>query len=174
VRGVVTLLGAALLTAVGPGRASAHALGAEAKLKGDRVEVEAYFSDDTPARAASVTVTDEVARTVAEGKTDDAGRWQFPRPAGGQYRVSVDAGDGHKARVRLTIPPGPAAVSTDSPGTDAPGSPADDETVSDGPSRAEFTRMPWERIVIGLGAIALIAAVGWTALRRCGRCRTPP
>ena len=34
-------------------RAAAHALGAECKLVGDRVEVEAFYDDDTPAREAS-------------------------------------------------------------------------------------------------------------------------
>jgi hypothetical protein len=149
------LLGAALLTLAGAAPASAHALGAEARLKGEYVEVEAYFSDDTPARAARVSVFDEAERTVAEGRTDDAGRWQFLRPAGGTYRVTVDAGAGHRARVTLTIPVEAAAG----------------EAVSEGPSRAEFTRTPWNRVAVGLGAIALAAIVAWAALRGC-RCRT--
>ena len=51
---------AALLVAlIAAAPAHAHALGATAKRVGDRVEVEAYFSDDTPARDAAVMVRED-------------------------------------------------------------------------------------------------------------------
>ena len=37
--------------------ASAHGIGVEAKLKGDRVAVEAFFDDDTPAADSKMVVT---------------------------------------------------------------------------------------------------------------------
>src|SRR5262245_24482939 len=148
--------------------ASAHALGAEAKLKGDRVEVEAYYSDNTPARDARVTVQDAAEKTVADGRTDNEGRWQFAKPSTGKYHVVVDAGDGHRARIAVTIPAGDAGAT--STATAAPSDPdceccTDGVTVSTGPSRAEFTRFPWERVALGLSLIALVA-FGWRALRR--------
>jgi nickel transport protein len=145
-----------------------HALGAEAKLRGDRVEVEAYYSDNTPARDARVTVQDAAEKAVADGRTDDQGRWQFARPAAGKYHVVVDAGDGHRARIALTIPAGETGATTTA--TADPSNPdcdccTDGVIVSTGPSRAEFTRFPWERVALGLSLIAL-AAVTWRTLRR--------
>ena len=162
---------AALLAALPAGAHELpHALGAEAKLKGDRVEVEAYFSDNTPARDARVTVQDAAEKTVADGRTDDQGRWHFARPAAGKYSVIVDAGDGHRARIAVTIRTGETGTTTTTTTTAPPGDAdcdccTDGVTVSSGPSRAEFTRWPWERVALGLSLIAL-AAFGWRALRR--------
>jgi nickel transport protein len=145
-----------------------HALGAEAKLKGDRVEVEAYFSDNTPARDARVAVHDAAEKAVADGRTDDQGRWHFARPAAGKYHVVVDAGDGHRARIAVTIPAdqaGTATATTASPSDADCDCCTDGVIVSTGPSRAEFTRWPWERVALGLSLIAL-AAFGWRAFRR--------
>src|SRR4051812_30615600 len=86
----------------------AHKLGAEAKLVGNRIEVEAYFDDNTPAAGARVIALDAAERTVADGRTDERGRWQFPKPDSGLYRLVVDAGAGHRAEVPLTIPALPA------------------------------------------------------------------
>lgn len=129
--------------------ARAHALGADVKLRGNRVEVEAYYSDDTPARDARVTVRERGEQMIAEGRTDDLGRWHFPAPHPGQYTVVVDAGAGHRKTVSVTIPDNPPA----------------DATVSSGPTRDEFTRFPWDRLVFGLAIIAA-SAIGWRTLRR--------
>jgi nickel transport protein len=134
---------------LGANRADAHALGAECKIRGDRVELEAYFSDDSPARHAKVAVQDQGGKSVAQGTTDNEGLWSFPVPAPGRYSVIVDAGAGHKTTVLLDIRGG----SVDSRASDA-SEPAGGTT---GPGRAEFTRTPWERILLGL---VLIAALG--------------
>jgi len=120
-----------------PGRAGAHALGAECKLVGARVELEAYYDDDTPARQARIRVIGAGGTIVAEGKTDAAGNWSFARPAAGKYEVQIDAGAGHRKVVALSVP--------------------DDATaprVSEGPAREEFTRSPWPRLLVGLLVIA--------------------
>src|SRR5262245_31356111 len=88
--------------------AFAHALGAECSLRGDRVEVEAYYDDDTPARDARVIVRDVAKKNVAEGRTNDKGFWSFPRPEPGRYRVTVDAGAGHRTTVTITVPGTPS------------------------------------------------------------------
>jgi len=97
---MVSLLIALLL----PGVALAHAVGVEAKLKDGKVNVEAFFDDDTPAQEAKIIVTDADGKTVAEGKTDKTGRWSFPAPAAGKYKVVVEAGPGHRATTTLTVP----------------------------------------------------------------------
>jgi hypothetical protein len=144
-------LAALLLLLIAAPPAHAHALGAEARLRGDRIEVEAYYSDNTPARDARVTVLDHAGRLAAAGRTDDQGRWQFPTPWPGPYTVTVDAGAGHRKSVPVTVP----AV--------LPAGPTG--PISDGPSREEFTRFPWLRLTVGLAIIAGLA-VGWQALRR--------
>ncbi len=154
------------LAAAAPARA--HALGAEAKFRAGRVEVEAYFSDDTPARDARVIVHDHAGAVVAEGRTDDQGKWQFPAPQPGPYTVVVDAGAGHRTRpIHVTVPAVLPAGPT--------GPVADGVTISDGPGRAEFTRFPWGGLAAGLAIITLLA-VGWRALRRARTARpaTPP
>jgi nickel transport protein len=146
-------IAALLLVLFVPTAAHAHALGAEAKLRGNRVEVEAYYSDNTPAVDAHVAVYDAADHTIAEGRTDEHGRWTFPTPPPGRYTVVVNAGAGHRTS--------PIAVII-------PGQPADGETVSEGPLREEFTRFPWERVALGLGIIAALAAC-WLAVRRLSR-----
>jgi hypothetical protein len=100
-------VGLALLIGLGaPTPAAAHRLGADCTIKGGRVEVEAFYSDDTPARGVRVTVQEAGGKTVAEGRTDDKGRWSFATPAPGKYRLTVDGGTGHVARLTLTVPAG--------------------------------------------------------------------
>lgn len=125
-----------------PGVASAHGLGAEARLKDGRVVVAGYFDDDTPAANARVWAEDASQTKVAEGQTDSRGTWSFPAPAPGRYRVTVDAGSGHRATVTVTIPEAAATKV--------------DDVVSDGATREEFTRFPWERVALGLGLLALV------------------
>jgi nickel transport protein len=146
--------------------ASAHALGAECKLRGGRVEVEGYYDDNTPARDARVTVRDAAGQTVADGRTDDKGRWSFPAPEPGRYHVIVDAGAGHRAVVSVTVPEAASAPPTFTSTPDAgPGPPAE-TVISEGPGRAEFTRVPWTKIAIGFAVIAGLAAAARLFLRR--------
>jgi len=135
----------------------AHSLGVSATLRGKQVEVEAYYSDDTPARDARVMVHDHAGRFVAEGRTDEQGKWQFAAPQPGPYTVVVDAGAGHRKSTSITVP----AVL---PGDPQAGTPPTGP-ISDGPSRAEFTQFPWGRMALGLAIIAAVA-IGWRSSRR--------
>jgi hypothetical protein len=153
-------------------RARAHALGAECKLNGKQVEVEAYYDDDTAARDAKVRVEDAAKRSVAEGVTDKAGRWSFPRPQTGRYLVVVDAGAGHRTQVRITVPPtGAASVSAsvtspdDCSCCDASPSSSDAATISEGPPRDEFTRFPWLKLGIGLAVIGVLGVAFFVSWR---------
>ncbi len=125
-------------------RAAAHALGADCRVQAGRVELEAYYDDDTPAREAKVRVHDDGGQVVADGRTDAEGRWSFARPAPGHYRVVVNAGAGHRKELGVTIP-GPAET-------------APAVAVSAEPTRAEFTRFPWLKLGIGLAVIGGVAA----------------
>ena len=129
--------------------ASAHALGAECKLRGNRVELEAYFSDNTPAQEARVVVYDKDRAALQNGTTDGEGRWSFSTLAAGDYEVVVDAGAGHRVTLKLVIPDSPAAP-----------------IASSGPSRQEFTRTPWLHIAGGLALIGLPSAALYFWLRK--------
>src|SRR5262249_22961076 len=92
------------------------------------------------------------------GTTDNGGRWTFPKPAPGRYVVTVDAGAGHKTTIRLTIPG--EGDATDIVNADGPA------TGNSGRTRSEFTRIPWERILLGLAVIAGVGIGLHVMLRR--------
>ena len=166
------LLVATVFLLVVPSAVSAHRIGVEARLKGDRVAVEAFFDDDTPAADSKVVVTAEDGKVVAEGKADAKGMWSFPAPAPGKYKVAVDAGGGHLAKTTITIPARPAAVpSPPTPNSTSSPSGAEPEVViSDGPTRAEMTGW-WRWLMAGVG-LALIGVFAWgfrLLARRNGR-----
>ena len=112
VRPIVSHLAALLLPLAAAAPALAHRLGADCTLRANKVEVEAFYDDDTPARQARVAVKDAAGKVVAEGRTDDKGRWRFSTPKAGRYRVTVDAGPGHIASVSLTVPAAPPSALT--------------------------------------------------------------
>jgi hypothetical protein len=130
--------------------ACAHALGMECRIQGARVVVNAFYDDDSPAVRARVHVLDGD-KEIGNGSTDEQGSWSFARPAPGQYTVEVDAGAGHRKNESITVP---AAVA-----------PANVQAIGNGPTRQEFTRFPWDRLLLGLlaifglaGAFLLVAA----------------
>ena len=162
----------ALLLAA-PSFASAHGIGVEAKLKGDRVAVEAFFDDDTPAADAKMAVTTEDGKVVAEGKADAKGMWSFPAPPAGKYKVTANAGGGHLAKTTITIPARPAAVPGTTPpdGTSSPSSAEPEVIVSDGLTRAEMTG--WRRWLMAGVGLAVIGLVFW-GFRLLARRNGPP
>jgi hypothetical protein len=143
-----------------PATAFAHALHVEARLKGNQIRIEAFFSDDTPAQNARVSVANKLGEEVAAGKTDETGVFTIPRLAAEHYVVTVDAEDGHRTKVTVTIPSDAALRARTS-------TPAETEVVvTEGPTRSERRRFPWLRVAIGLGAVAALAGALWLATRR--------
>lgn len=154
---LLRLVPAVLLMLTVCGWTSAHELGAEIHRTGDRIDVVAYFDDDTPAMGAKVTLTDATGKVVITGKTDRRGLFAFTKPNPGVYKVDVDAGDGHKLTRPLTL------TITGDPSD--PNADAGTTVVSDGPSREEFTRTRWEGLVGGLVAIGLAGLVAFAYVR---------
>jgi hypothetical protein len=106
-----------------------------------KVEVEGFYDDNTPAIKADVQVVNAAAGViVAQGTTDAAGKWFFATPPPGTYEVRVNAGAGHRAKTTLVVP---ASTTTAAPSPDG-------TAVNDGPKRADLTRTPWLKILIGL------------------------
>jgi len=127
-----------------PASAFAHAIGVTCTIRSDKVEVEAFYDDDTPAHKAKVQVVNAKDEVIATGITDKDGIWTFATPTPGKYEVRIDAGAGHRAKKSLVIP----------------GAVADDPTpiiATPEPTREEQTRTPWWRIGIGLAIIVAIS-----------------
>jgi nickel transport protein len=140
--------------------AFAHKLIVDAAPKGDRLRVEAYYEDDTPADDAKVTVL-QGDTVVAEGKTDDRGVWSCPLPPPGTYQVKV-LSVGHVGRTTVPVE-GPASGTADS-GSDQ---------VLNPEKRAEDTRTPWNRLGLGVGLILGLALAWWLIRRKSHGHRHP-
>jgi nickel transport protein len=133
----------ALLGIASPLRA--HDLGVDCSIRKGKVVVEAFYDDDSPAVSAKVKVLNVQQAVVAEGMTDTKGLWTFPIPPPGKYQVIVDAGAGHRSAIRITVP-------ANERGSSGAGQSL---SISDRPPRADATRFPWVRIVIGVCAIVV-------------------
>jgi hypothetical protein len=133
-----------------PALGHAHAIGVDCKLRAGKIEVEAFYDDDSPAGKAKVRVVNAKEEIIASGVTDAKGLWSFAAPASGKYEVRVDAGAGHRAKKAIEVPADPEVI------------------ASEGPTRAEFTSTPWLKMLIG---VAVIGGLGgafllMTAFRR--------
>jgi hypothetical protein len=132
---------------LGTSPAFAHKLYVEAKPSGDQVRCEVFYEDDTPAQEAKVIVLNGET-VVAEGRTDEKGVWTCNLPPG-RYQVKAET-LGHAADTVLEVPARPTAVST---------APMENE-------RAEKTRTPWRRLILGLGIIAGLSILTFVLRRR--------
>jgi len=65
------------------------------------VRVEVYYDDETPAEQANVIVK-QAGEKRLEGRTDEKGVWEFPRPADGEYQFIAESA-GHLKRLNVTI-----------------------------------------------------------------------
>jgi hypothetical protein len=139
----IPLLFALFALGVATPLARAHAVGMACRVEGTRIVVEAFYDDDSPAVRAKVRVLDG-SQEVGTGLTDEKGVWSFARPAPGHYSVQLDAGAGHRATQTIEVPP-----SAESPATPL--------AIGAGASRQEFTRFPWDRLLLGLLAIFALA-----------------
>ncbi len=149
---------ATLLLMFAPALADAHAIGVDCKLRASKIEVEAFYDDDSPAAKAKVQVVNAKDEIVASGMTDEKGAWSFPAPAPGKYEVRVDAGAGHRAKKVIDVPADAGPPIQIAPAEHV-------VTISEGPTRAEFTSTPWLKALVGvsviggLGGAFLVAAV---------------
>jgi hypothetical protein len=159
--------------------AMAHRLGADCTIRGKDVQVEAFFSDNTSAKGARVSVLDSNKNSVVEGRTDDKGAWSFPAPEPGIYHVIVEAGNGHRADITIDVPqtiqrakslPSTAEGACDCYNDAVSGDTAQPVRISEGPSRDELTRIPWMRMFFGLILIAGIASA-YLTIRKMSQAR---
>jgi hypothetical protein len=145
--------------------ASAHAVGVDCTFRLGKIEVEVFYDDDTAASKAKVELVNAKDEVVESAISDKHGRCVLRKPAAGKYEVRVDAGAGHRARKKIEVPASSIhdagigmaldAALQAAPIVSVP-SPIK-PSISDSSVRAEFTRFPWEKLLIG---IVVIGAVG--------------
>ncbi|GBD37498.1 hypothetical protein HRbin36_02633 [bacterium HR36] len=144
----------------------AHDLGAEVRLRGDQIEVQAFFDDGSPARQARVELLHPESKLpLASARTDAHGRAWLLRPAAGSYLIRINAGAGHIHEEAITVPAANANLSTAAMAvaTDAD---EDDVLLSRGPTYDERTQFPWLKLVFGLLAIGGMALAAYGVLRQ--------
>lgn len=132
-----------------PAHAFAHKLIVDPRIKGERLHVEAFYEDETPAQQAKIIVLNGDT-VVAEGRTDEKGVWSCPKPFAGTYLVKAES-LGHAAKETLVI-----AEPKSNAGTTSEGNPiviVDDSNSKADEERAAKTQTPWNRIGLGLGVI---------------------
>lgn len=158
---------AVLLAGMLPAGVFAHAVGVDCTLGLGKVEVEVFYDDDSPAAKAKVVVVNANEEVVAQGVTDQHGRWTFRKPAAGKYEVRVDAGAGHRTKKKIDVPASTApdaaigilldvSLRIEAP-VAAPLLPG--TAISDSTVRADFTRLPWEKVLLGFGIIGCLSGV---------------
>jgi hypothetical protein len=100
-----SVLVAAALIFVAPGRATAHDLKATVRLLPDEVVVEAGFNDDTPAEGARVIILNDSGTEVASGRTDERGVCRMSKLKAGKYTATVQDPTGHRDEVPFEVAP---------------------------------------------------------------------
>ena len=145
-----------VLLAFAASPALAHKLLMDARVADDKLRVEAFYDDDTPAQGAKITVENDQGTIIHEGKTDERGVWSCGLPMPGQYTLRAES-VGHAAKKTLTISGAPPSEKIVIP---------DSGRSSSGPIRDNETSLPWLRVVIGLGVIAVLGTALLVARRR--------
>ena len=137
-----------------PASGFAHALHIACTVNDDKVAVEAFYDDDTPAPKAKIQVVNDQGEVIDKGEADERGLWSFKRPAPGRYEVRADAGAGHRAKRTIQIGMA-ASASVDSDSTKRQTIEVK-ESISAEPTREELTATPWLKIAIGLVVIVAL------------------
>jgi nickel transport protein len=97
---LAALLTAALLCAA-PDPAAAHRLKAFATVAGAEVTGYGFLVGGGRAAHAAVSATGPGGAALFDGPADAEGAFRFPAPPAGPVTVTIDAGDGHVARITL-------------------------------------------------------------------------
>ncbi len=84
-----------------PGVCLAHKVNLFAYHEVGTVFTESYFGDGTPCRNASITASDKNGTVVAEGLTDEEGRFSFPYGKSGELKIVLRASMGHGEEITL-------------------------------------------------------------------------
>jgi hypothetical protein len=87
---------------LGPNWALAHDLQGRISLHPDAIIVDAWFTDDTPAQEATVSIVDARGNEVLAGKTDDKGVCRLRTLGTGKYKAVIEL-IGHRESIEFEI-----------------------------------------------------------------------
>jgi hypothetical protein len=99
---MMRILSFAFVFLIAPSAAFGHGLNVEARHRDGKLAVTVQFDDGTPVKNAIVTLPAD-----QRGQTDEKGLVTLEIPGVGNHTLSVDAGDGHIAKVDITVPSKP-------------------------------------------------------------------
>lgn len=125
------------------GTAWAHGVGVQITQKGKTLIVEGYYEDNLPTSRGKVQLASKEGLEITTRAMNENGVAEFAVPGVGEFRVTLDTGDGHLFRkvIRITE----AEISGEA-------------ILSTGPTRKQYTENnTGVRVVIGLGLIAILA-----------------
>ncbi|PWR22992.1 cobalamin biosynthesis protein CbiM [Zavarzinia aquatilis] len=165
--------------------AAAHRLKLFATIEGGTISGYAFFIGGGRPEGATIVIRDAAGTEVHREVTDGEGRFTWTPPAPGSFVVTVDAGDGHAADIRLgeeRFGPTVSAPTTTMPTAQA--LPADTAAIEAAVDRAVARqirplleaydeaegRVRFNDIVGGIGMIVgLAGAALWASSRRRGK-----
>ena len=75
----------------------AHKVYVFARVEGDRILTESYFSDERKVKDGVIRVYDPSGEQLLKGKTDEKGAFSFKIPQETDLRIALDASMGHRA-----------------------------------------------------------------------------
>jgi nickel transport protein len=81
--------------------AMAHKVNVFAYVEGGKVYTESYFPDGEPVEGGKVLVYDSHDKLLLEGKTDEAGHFNFDVPKVDDLTIVIEATMGHKNSFKL-------------------------------------------------------------------------
>jgi hypothetical protein len=134
--------------------AFAHKLQIDWRITDQRLHIEAFYDDNTPAQQATITIKNEKNEILASGKTDEHGVWTCTAPTAGKYTARAETA-GHLAQESFLAPEAPSSQPS-----------SNSEQPSKTGAREEETATPWLRILFGCAAIAALFFALWLARRR--------
>jgi len=125
------------------GNAWGHGVGMQITQKGKSLIVEGYYDDNSPTSKAKVQLASKEGVEILSQAMNEKGIAEIEIPGVGEFRITLDTGDGHLFRKVIRI--AEAEISGEA-------------ILGGGPTRSQYTsKKTGLRIAIGLGLIGVVA-----------------
>ncbi|HMO35608.1 MAG TPA: carboxypeptidase-like regulatory domain-containing protein [Gemmatales bacterium] len=131
-----------LISAADP--ALRHKLCAVVQMAGDKLQIEAWYDNETPAENAVVSLFLKN-KQLQQSRTDERGICTLTIPPAGDYRVQVEAGGGHRTELVFSI--------------------AMEILADDSDSKETVSNRRWWGMLLGIAIIGMATALGRRLLR---------
>ncbi|MEZ6143594.1 MAG: hypothetical protein R3B84_23770 [Zavarzinella sp.] len=142
--------------------ALAHRMLLSVTTRGNQVQVEAYYEDDTPAEGALIFFAKNE-KNQFEAKTNERGVWTGKLPETGNWEILVKH-FGHSAKTTYSAPSEVVTAPTNEnpvPVAEKSSSDSELEALPTHPKPA----YPWQRVLLGVGILVLASVLLKVGLR---------